>query len=233
MTRAMSKTILVCGFGPGISTAVAEKFGAEGYAVGIVSRSKDKLEVGVKSLRDKGIRAQGFVCDLGDPSAIGVMVKAAREALGPIHVVQWTAYTGSAGDLLTADKKSLDVAMDVAVIGLITAVQTALPDLKANKGSILVTNGGLGYSNPQIDAMAVSWNAMGLALANAAKSKLVGLLSAKLKDEGVYVGQVVVMGSVKGTPFDQGNATLEGATIADAFWDLETKRSEISVEVKG
>jgi len=233
MTRVMSKTILVCGFGPGISTAVAEKFGAEGYAVGIVSRSKDKLDAGVKALGEKGIVAKGFACDLGDPSALGVMVKAAREALGPIHIVQWTAYTGSAGDLLTADKKSLDVAMDVAVIGLITAVQTALPDLKANAGSILVTNGGLSYQNPQVDAMAVSWNAMGLALASAAKSKLVGLLSAKLKDDGIYVGQVIVMGAVKGTSFDQGNATLEASTIADAFWDLHQKRTELTVEVKG
>ena len=30
----MSKTIVVVGFGPGISTAVAEQFGAEGFAVG-------------------------------------------------------------------------------------------------------------------------------------------------------------------------------------------------------
>ena len=27
----MTKTILVCGYGPGISNAVAERFGAEGY----------------------------------------------------------------------------------------------------------------------------------------------------------------------------------------------------------
>lgn len=229
----MSKTILVCGFGPGISTAVAEKFGSEGYAVGLVSRSKDKLDAGVKALGDKGIVAKGFACDLGDPGAIAVMVKAAREALGPIHIVQWTAYAGSAGDLLIADKRSLDLALDVSVIGLITAVQTALPDLKAHRGSILVANGALGYSDPQIDAMAVSWNVMGLALANAAKHKLVGLLSAKLKGDGVYVGQVVVMGSVKGTPFDQGNATLEAATIAEAFWGLHDKRTETTVEVKG
>lgn len=233
MTRAMKKTVLVCGFGPGISTAVAEKFGAEGYAVGIVSRSQDKLDAGVRALRARGITADGFVCNLGDPISVAAMVSAASAKLGPVAVLQWTAYTSAAGDLLTADKTSLDIAMDVAVIGLITAVQTALPDLKASKGAVLVTNGGLAYSNPQVDAMGVSWNAMGLSLANAAKHKLVGLLSEKLKSDGVFVGEIVVMGAVKGTPFDQGQATLEASTVAQAFWDLHEKRTSVSVEVKG
>ena len=35
----MSKTIVVVGFGPGISTAVAEKFGAGGFSVALVARN--------------------------------------------------------------------------------------------------------------------------------------------------------------------------------------------------
>jgi hypothetical protein len=42
---------------------------------------------------------------------------------------------------------------------------------------------------------------MGLAVANAAKHKLVGVPE-KLKGEGMYVSEVVVLGKVKGTPFD-------------------------------
>jgi NAD(P)-dependent dehydrogenase (short-subunit alcohol dehydrogenase family) len=34
----MAKTILVAGYGPGISTAVAEKFGGEGFQVGLVAK---------------------------------------------------------------------------------------------------------------------------------------------------------------------------------------------------
>ena len=36
----MSKTIVIVGFGTGISTAVAEKFGAEGFSVAIVARNE-------------------------------------------------------------------------------------------------------------------------------------------------------------------------------------------------
>jgi hypothetical protein len=72
---------------------------------------------------------------------------------------------------------------------------------------------------------------MGLSLANAAKHELVGLLSKRLEGDGVYVGEVMVAGSVKGTPWDNGNATLEGAQIADAFWKLYQGRSEIRARV--
>ncbi len=59
----MSKTIVVVGFGPGISTGVAEKFGAEGFAVALVGRSKDRLDSGVAGLTAKGINAAAFVAD--------------------------------------------------------------------------------------------------------------------------------------------------------------------------
>jgi hypothetical protein len=43
------------------------------------------------------------------------------------------------------------------------------------------------------------------------------------------VGEVVVLGMVKGTAFDQGNATLEPSAIADKFWELHQKRAPTSV----
>lgn len=44
----------------------------------------------------------------------------------------------------------------------------------------MVTNGGFGFFDPKVDAMAVQRSSMGLAIANAAKHKLIGLLSEKL-----------------------------------------------------
>jgi len=35
----MAKTILISGYGPGISSAIAEKFGSEGYAVALAARN--------------------------------------------------------------------------------------------------------------------------------------------------------------------------------------------------
>lgn len=228
----MSKTIIIGGYGSGISQAIAEKFGAEGFSVALVARSEDKVVAGAKALEAKGIKAGAFPADLGDPASVKAMVAKVRSALGPITVVQWNAYSGAAGDLLAADAAAIRNVYDVAITGLLTAVQESLPDLKKEQNAaVLVTNGGLGFSSPEVDAMGVQWNAMGLSVANAAKHKLVGLLSEKLKADKVYVGEVVVMGAVKGTAFDQGTATLEASTIAAKFWESYQGRTEISVNV--
>jgi len=229
----MSKTILVVGFGPGISTAVAEKFGAACFSVALVARNEEKLAAGVKALKAKGIHAAAFAADANDPAAIRAVVKKAREALGPITVLEWTAYGGAdAGDLLSADTTAIRGVFDVAIVGLLAAVQEALPDLKASKeGAVLVTNGAFGDVNPQVDAYAVGSKAMGLALANAAKHKLVGLLSERLKADGVFVGEVMVAGMVKGTPWDNGSATIEASQIAGEFWKLYQARGEIRARV--
>lgn len=228
----MSGTIIVGGYGSGISKAVAEKFGSSGYSVALVARNSERLTAGVKELESKGIKAAAFPADLSAADSIKNMITNVRAKLGPISILQWTAYAGDAGNILEADVATIHRVLDVAVTGLVIAVQGALPDLKAEKGSVLVTNGGLGYFDPQIDATAVQWNAMGLAIANAAKHKLVGLLEAKLKADGVYVGEVVVLGAVKGTAFDSGNATIEARTVAEKFWELNKHRTQTSVNVQ-
>lgn len=228
---AVTKTIIVGGYGPGISAAVAEKFGKAGYSVAIVARTADKLAAGVKSLESKGIKAAAFPTDLGDPSAVRALVGKVRSELGPISAIHWNAYAGEAGDLLTADPAAIHRVLDVAVTGLLMAVQAALPDLKKEKGAVLVTNGGFGFIDPKVDAIAAQINAMGLAMANAAKAKLVGLLAAKLKADDVYVGEVTVLTVVKGTAWDDGKATLEASTIAEKFWQLYEARGETRAQI--
>jgi hypothetical protein len=104
-------------------------------------------------------------------------------------------------------------------------------DLRTRKGAFLVTNGGLGFFDAGADQSAVDWNAMGLAVANSAKHKLVALLARKLGGDGVYVGEVVVTGFVKGTPFDNGNATIDPKDIAAKFWELQAARGDVSATI--
>ncbi len=224
----MKRTILVCGHGPGISHSVARKFGESGLSVAIVARSADKLTAAAGELGKAGVDAKAFPCDLSDTDAVRALVKEVRAAVGPIQIVHWNAYGGAAGDLTTAPTAELQKVLDLGVHGLIAATQEALPDLEANKGAVLVTGGGLAFYDPKVDAMAVQWGAMGLAVAKAAQHKTVGLLSAKLASRGVYVGEVVVTGMVKGTAFDSGNATLDPNDIAANFFELYEKRTEVS-----
>eukprot|EP01035_Chromulina_nebulosa_P036722 gene36722-49506_t len=223
--RTMPKTIIVVGFGPGISTGVAEKFGAEGFNVALVGRSQDRLDAGVAALKAKGVTAAAFVADAADPVAIRTAVKAVRATFGAIIALHWNAISGGrAGDLLAADATALGGIFDVAVVGLLAALQEALPDLKADaQGALLVTNGAFGDLNPQIDQFAVGNKSAGVALANAAKHKLVGLLAQQLKPDNVYVGEVTIAGTIKGTAWG-GENSIEPAVVGAKFWELFSAR---------
>ena len=45
---------------------------------------------------------------------------------------------------------------------------------------------------------------------------------------GAIVGEVVVTGTIKGSAWDNGQANLEGAAVADRFWKLAQTRTEIA-----
>jgi short-subunit dehydrogenase len=227
----MAETIVVCGYGVGISDAVARRFAKEGYRVAIVARNAERLNGAVQKLAAEKIEAKAFACDVGDVDAVRKLFADVRASLGPIKVLHWNAYTGGAGDLKTSSADELRAVLNVTVHGLLAAVQAALPDLKAQKGALLVTGGGFAFYDPAVDAAATQWNAQGLAIGKAAQHKAVGLLSKSLHADGVYVGEVVVTGLVKGTAFDSGNATLEASTIAEKFWELYRAREVMSVTI--
>lgn len=228
----MAKTIVVCGFGTGISTAVAQRFGAEGFQVALVGRSEERLAAGVSALTARGVRAQAFAADLSDEAQIKPLIQSVRSKLGAVTALHWNAYGGGAGDLLTADAQAIRGVFELPVTALILTVQAALAELTSQpEAAVLVTNGGLGLDSAEVDAQAVAWKAMGLAVANAAKHKLVGVLSQQLKQKNVYVGEVIVLGPVKGTAWDDGSAKIEASSVADKFWELYRGRSTVSASV--
>jgi NAD(P)-dependent dehydrogenase (short-subunit alcohol dehydrogenase family) len=229
--RTMSKNILVVGFGPGNGAAVAEKFGKEGFSVGLLGRNEERLAAGVSALKSAGISAAAFPADATDPASLRAAIRSANAGLGPITVIHWNAYGGTdAGDLLTADAAAVQGIFDVAVFGLLAAAGEALPDLKsAGDGAILVTNGGFGDLSPEADEFSTAHNVMGIALANAAKEKLVGLLAQRLKGDGVYVGEVTIYGTVKGP--STGGKGVDPTVVADRFWDLYRSRGDVRARI--
>lgn len=229
----MSAIIAIVGFGPGTATAVAEKFGAEGFAVALIGRDEQRLAAGVSALKARGVTASAFLADASDSASIRSTIRAVRSQLGPITVMHWNAYGGTeAGDLLTADPAAVRSVFDVAVFGLLAATDEVLADLKASDGgAILVANGAFGEVSPEVDEYATNLHVMGVALSNAAKHKLVGLLAQRLKGDGVHVGEVMIDGTIKGTPTAAGNS-IDPSVIAEKYWELYRSRGETRAVVK-
>jgi NADP-dependent 3-hydroxy acid dehydrogenase YdfG len=229
----MAKTIVIVGFGPGTSTAVAEKFGGEGFSVALIGRNADRLATGVSMLKGRGIQALAFTADAANPDSIRSAIRNVRSQAGPINVIQWSAYGGlETGDLLAADNAALRSAIDVAVFGLLAAASEALPDLRRDgTGAILVQNGALSETTAAADEMATQLGAVGLALSGAAKHKLVGLLAQRLKGDGVYVAEVMVHPTIKNTPGENANFAVDPSVIASKYWDLYQARSDTHADI--
>lgn len=229
-----NKTILIGGYGPGISSAVARRFGREGWQAALVGRTAERLEAGVAALAKDGITAKAFACDLGDPAAVKQLVGRVREGLGPVTAIHWNAYAGLAGDLTTCDLDDFRTVLDVGVVGTVAAVQAALPDLREqDDAAVLITGGGFAYYADEVDGMIAQYGAMGLGVAKAAQHKLTGVLHHKLRADGIYVGSIVVTGAVAGTAFAQGRDGLDPDAIGDAFWQLYQDRTDVTRRFPG
>ena len=225
--------MMIVGFGPGTATAVAEKFGGEGFSVALIGRDEKRLNAGASTLKAKGISAYAIPADAGDPASIRAAVRTVRAQAGPITILHWNAYGGmDVGDVFAADEASLHKIFDVAVFGLVAATDEALPDLKRNsEGAVLVSNGAFGVVSPQIDAVVNDLHVMGLALSSGAKHKLVGLLAERLKTDGVFVGEVMVYRTIKPGP-STGGDTVDPSVVAERHWELYKARNETRAEVK-
>lgn len=107
--------------------------------------------------------------------------------------------------------------------GLVAAVQAAYDDLKTNKGFVLVTGGGLGLENDTMAQLAVEYDAISLAVAKAAQRKFVHVLHKALGSDGIYVGEVTVLGMVSSGAQDA-KAGITADAVANKFWELVDKR---------
>jgi NADP-dependent 3-hydroxy acid dehydrogenase YdfG len=217
--------LIIFGYGPGISQATAERFGREGYSLALVGRSADRLADGVAHLKARGIEASAYVSDASEPPKVRSTIEAIRNDLGSVSAVLWTAFrSGSVTNVLLAKPEDIERAFDIGIRGLLTCVQEVLEDLKSNPGAaILVANGALGEHTSQADEFSTFLEADGVALENAAKSKLVGILAERLREFDIYVGEVTIAGSIKGTATST-QTGIAPTEIAETFWCLAQAR---------
>jgi NAD(P)-dependent dehydrogenase (short-subunit alcohol dehydrogenase family) len=86
MTSTSAPVILVLGAGPGLGMSVAHRFGKQGYAVALISRSADRHADYLSSLADAGVDAAAFTGDAMEPHSLRHAVEAARARFGRIDV---------------------------------------------------------------------------------------------------------------------------------------------------
>jgi NAD(P)-dependent dehydrogenase (short-subunit alcohol dehydrogenase family) len=215
--------------------SVAHRFGSEGYAVALVSRSDARHEQYLRSLRDAGIDAAAYVADAADRDGLHAAIETARAHFGRIDV----GYYGPAANMEVADITALDAAgAEAALVGVVPAVDfasTLLPELTARGSGGLLFIGGLSSVVPMPPLG-------GLALASAALRNYALTLHAALAPTGVYAGTLTVGGLIGRSDIekamlehplfgDMSAATLNPDELADTLWRLFRDRTEPEVVV--
>ena len=92
---------LVVGAGPGVGSALARRYGAAGYDVGLVRRDARALEELGRSLQEEGITAGWCPADVADPASLTAAIErlAGAEVIRPLTARTRNQIWGT-GDLL-------------------------------------------------------------------------------------------------------------------------------------
>lgn len=213
----MTKNIIIVGSGPGLSKSIAEKFGEKGFAVGLISRTPEKLANEVADLESQNIKAFYATADAGSKTELSKAIKALRKEMGPVNTLVYNAAVLKQKNIMDESTASLSEDFNLAVFNALYAVQTVFEDLTENKGAVLLTGGGLAINpNPEMGSVC---------LGKAALRNLGFQLNKTLKKVNIYAGMVTVCDQIK-----KDSKTHSPKVIADKFWQLYENRSEAEIQ---
>lgn len=214
----MGKSIIIVGAGANLSRAVAEKFGSNGYIVGLISRNGKKLEKMITELNAKSI--QGFYCqaDVYDTQELDRALKKLSLKLGGVNVLFYNVAPMRKKDIMDESVSDLMDDFRLTVGHGLYSVQSLLEDLKTSEGNVIFTGSGFA-SYPQAEFGSLS-------LAKAGIKNLTKQLYKVLKKYNIYAGTLTVRGYIQAD-----SLTHSPEILAEKVWEMTQQRAQVEVQV--
>ncbi|MGI5327204.1 SDR family NAD(P)-dependent oxidoreductase [Actinomadura nitritigenes] len=189
----MTTTTVVIGAGPGLGMSIAHRFGREGHAIALVSRSASRHPGYLASLASAGIEATAHPADIRDRDGLLRALDAITARHGAIDVLY---YGPGAADpaarpapITETDVPAAQEAMSW-VYPAIDTVRAVLPGMLERGDGALLFAGGLSSVVPLPTIGS-------LALSSAALRNYAITLNAALADRGVYAGTLTIGGLIE------------------------------------
>lgn len=133
----LKKNIFVAGGSSGINFGIANGFATRGATVGILSRTREKVESACAALRQSGTQTYGYTADVRNFDAVASAISSFAEANGSIDVV----VSGAAGNFqaLAADLSSngFKTVIDIDLLGTFHVMKAAFPFLTRPGASLI------------------------------------------------------------------------------------------------
>lgn len=232
MSASARKTAVVLGVGPGLGMSLAHRFGREGYAVALVSRTDARHPGYLAALAEAGIEAGSFVADVRDREQIRSVLEDIATRYGSIDVLYYGPAPADQASRLAPIAETDSTGMREAmswVYPAVDVVNEVLPGMVERGDGGLLFAGGLSAVVP-MPALG------GLTLSSAALRNYAVTLNAGLAEQGVYAGVLTIGGLIeRGDIYQMVQAepayfgdfeikSLDPDDIADAAWEQFSQR---------
>jgi NAD(P)-dependent dehydrogenase (short-subunit alcohol dehydrogenase family) len=226
-----SKVIVVLGAGPGLGMSMARRFGREGFAVALVSRTDARHAAYRAQLAADGVESRTYAADVTDPAQVRDVLSRIAADLGDIDTVYYGPAAVDVGSgivpLPDAGAAQVRASFESAVLPAVDVVAAALPRMLERGDGALFFGGGLSGVRPM--------PMLGtLAPAAAALRMYVLTLAAAVRDQGVYAATLTIGGSVERGDIHRTfhgqdgpvPGSLDPDEIAERAWRMYVSRDE-------
>jgi len=206
-------SIVIVGAGPNLGLAVARRFGREGFAVGLVSRTEARLVELAAQLQLDGVTCAGAAADIRDTDALAAAIRRLAEELGPVEVLEYSPLPAPEfmKPVLETTVDDVRGPLEFSVLGAVAATQAVLAPMRAaGRGTILFTTGGAAVNPYPARA--------GVGISFAGEVAYARMLHDALRDEGVHVAHTAIAGRI--AP----GADNEPDDVAEVLWTQHVDR---------
>ena len=131
------RVVVVTGAAKGIGLGCARVLGAAGAAIALWDIDEGALNSAAEQLRSQGIKAQPFIADVSQSSAVDAAIAAIAGEFGKIDILVNNAGTHDGKGIEEADEADWSRIIDTNLKGVFLVSKAALPHLKETRGAIV------------------------------------------------------------------------------------------------
>jgi NADP-dependent 3-hydroxy acid dehydrogenase YdfG len=206
-------SIVIVGAGPNLGLAIARRFGREGLAVGLVSRTQAKLDDLASQLESEGVTAAGAAADIRDSDALTAAIRSLAGRLGEVEVLEYSPLPAPEfmKPILETTVDDVRGPIEFSILGAVAATQAVIgPMREAGRGTIMFTTGGAAINPYPLRA--------GVGISFAGEVAYARMLHDELADSGIHVAHTAIGGRI--AP----GMDHEPSDVADVLWSHHVDR---------